>query len=42
MGWNNQHIDRSELWKIASVVVATLVTAGLPTWIVFEAMRHSG
>ncbi len=38
--WGEKRARRDRLWKVAAVLVVTLVTAGIPTAIVFAAMRY--
>lgn len=38
--WSEQRARRDRLWRVTTMLVATLVTAGIPTVIVFAAMRY--
>lgn len=37
--WGEQRARRDRLWRVATVLVVTLATAGIPTVIVFAAMK---
>lgn len=38
--WSEQRAKRDRLWKVTTMLVATLLTAGIPTMIVLAAMAY--
>lgn len=38
--WDGQRAKRTFIWKTVSILVATLVSVGVPIWIVLTALHY--